>query len=293
MSYHKASKEPKERYAPYSKKRIQDKLEDNRRAAVKVRDEDEDSGSDDDEVDDDDDEVEMLEPGELDDDDEQLAAAEDVQKRVNASRHPTLYTYMGTRPTSQLSLAKQGPHTVSFCAVGLGISKVTSDGNWAKLQALFKAQVDLPDDFDAIFNSELSVSNQRTKADKISRAKKAYADAYLDIKTSVEAALRGGLPGPALSYAEAMDRLRSLMEMDPYQTYCWKGGKAAKSSLKGKVEAGYLKQLIGGDKSAIRGLMDIGRVTVSNAAAYKKFILKRIGLILPDDDAQAIYDEYF
>jgi hypothetical protein len=199
---------------------------------------------------------------------------------------------MGTKPRNQLSRAKQGPHTVSFCAVSLGIDTITQKKNLDGLQTLFRNQVDSPADFDRILDSELSATNRKLNSKKIERVRLAYAQAYKETDGLIAAAARA----QNLSRQEhdrILDRIRSLMEMDPYQTRCWKGGKASKSALSGKKEAYWLKQLRNGDESAITGLMDISRASFKNEEGFQQFLVKRIGVILPDRDPFDVYQKYF
>jgi hypothetical protein len=289
----------KERFEPYDKDRLKKTLERSKRASVSSSAEEEDASSDEEELEDDDidteenkDEKEDKDEGSVEEDGD-LDQAQKFQRQVQQSRHPTLYTYMGTRPTSQLSLAKQGPHTVSFCAVSLGISKATEDGNWPKLQALFQSQVESPEAFENLFDGELSKTSQHTSRHKIARAKQDYREYYEKVSGAIKAALEEGKK--ILDYDEALHGVRALMEMHPFQTYGWKGGgkKASQSSIKGKSEAFYLKALIGGDTAAMAGLMDMSRVKTNQKEQLKEFLLKRIKLVLPDKDENAIYKDCF
>jgi len=268
---------------------LQSALNASRRAGM--ADEEEDSTSDDEELPDDGDED--SDDGSVPDLDAQdLAEVTKLQEQVKQSRHPTLFTYMGTKPRNQLSRAKQGPHTVSFCAVSLGIDTITQEKNLDGLQTLFRNQVDSPADFDSILDSELSATNRKLNSKKIERVRLAYAQAYKETDGLIAAAARA----QNLSRQEhdrILDRIRSLMEMDPYQTRCWKGGKASKSALSGKKEAYWLKQLRNGDESAITGLMDISRASFKNEEGFQQFLVKRIGVILPDRDPFDVYQKYF
>ena len=197
-------------------------------------------------------------------------------------RYNTFYTHMLTRPTSVLTGTPQGPHTVSHILVSHGIEQQTTTNDWGTLDDLFEDQVPHPEDIKAIIIAEIT-SNNRTK---FQYHLKRYYDDYDVLYTNVSFGLSEQEAG---TWDDVLAAIRELMEMHPYQTYAWKTGKAAsKKATKGKNESGFKKKFVGGDKTALKGLIDTSRAKFRDDQAFFRFMRTRLLLVAEDVDIDAV-----
>lgn len=153
-----------------------------------------------------------------------------VAGKLKKLRRPTLYTYLSDGELSNVLTKKnQGPHTVAatYSATnGPNPDSVTKES----MQEMFDQQVRSLADFDtatADYKAKASVS----KLAKLAVAREHYADHIKFIDTI----LAQTAPSKKnLKYV--YDRIRRLMDMDPYATYKWSTQDATPEELAGKGE---------------------------------------------------------
>ncbi|MDP9169703.1 MAG: hypothetical protein M3N54_03720 [Acidobacteriota bacterium] len=200
-----------------------------------------------------------------------------------SERSPTMSTYMQTRVTSELPLSAQGPHTVSHAIVSYGIESKVSGDSWQELDDLFGQQVPDPSDVQRILVSEISETNKARFSGQLKR----YVHDYEILYGMVEAGLEEENDA---NFQAVLGAVRQLMEMHPYQTYGWKSGKkVSKKSIKGKSEATHKKNFIGGDKSALKGLIDVSRAKFAEDAEFLKFVKTRLLLVTTEGEIDELF----
>jgi len=198
-------------------------------------------------------------------------------------RHSTMYTYMFTRPTSQLTAKPQGPHTVAHCLVSYGVQQATSGGTWDELEGLFDDQVPTSDEIESILAQEMPAKAKSSST--VQAAIERYKTDYMVLYGNIQMALDD--PANA-DYNETAGAIRQIMEMHPYQTYSWKSStKASKKSTRMKKEAMHLRNFLGGDVGSLKGLIDQSRARFTDAR-YKLFLEVRLSMVASDAEIKTV-----
>lgn len=197
-------------------------------------------------------------------------------------RYNTFYTHMLTRPTSMLTGTPQGPHTVSHTIVSHGITQTTDADDWDSLANLFDDQVPHPDDIKVIILNEITPNNRQKFYHHLDRYYQEYDVLYGNIDYGLNEQEDG-------TWHDILAAIRELMEMHPYQTYAWKTGKAAsKRATKPKKEGFFKRQFLGGDTSALKGLIDINRAKFRDQKGFFQFMRTRLLMVADDVEVNAL-----
>ena len=199
-----------------------------------------------------------------------------VKSSKKTTRSETFYTYMQTDPANQLSLANQGPHTMSHALVNLLVEARTRTANQAQIQQLFQDQVPDPTEMMTLVEEEMDGSGLTKKDRKIDR----FEDAYTELYDEIEDDLNDAANFVKMSQkSKVIRKIRRIMEMHPYGTYAYKGQGASKKARKGKGEAKYLYQIRQGNYANVGKLIDQSLARFKHRKRFDKFLKRRFEIL--------------